>query len=143
MARIAQLGIALGALGMMLTIMGLFPGITGIDPTPSIGIVQIMAILTGFTLVIFGALLYVKFTFYPNTPSNLAQQVGTRLALTGLVFAALSGLADISGFGSHTRSLAVDVFLGPLQAVGVIGNFILSAIGVLIYAMTGTPETPE
>jgi hypothetical protein len=137
MARVAQLGIALGALGMILTLMGLFPGVTGIAPTPSIGIVQIVAILVGFALLIFGALMYVKFTFYVNIPSNLAQQIGTRLALTGLLLAALSGLADVFGFGSHTRAAAADAFIGPLQAVGVIGNFILAAVGVLIYALSG------
>lgn len=140
MARIAQVGIALGALGMILTLMGLFPGVTGVTPTPSIGIVQIIAILVGFALLILGALLYVKFTFYTSQPSNLLQQIGTRLALTGLLFAALSGLADILGFGSHTRAAAVDAFIGPLQAVGVIGNFLLSAAGVLLYAMSGTED---
>lgn len=137
MARVAQFGIAIGALGMMLTLMGLFPGVTGIDATPSIGIVQITAILIGFSLVIFGALFYVKFTFYPTILSNLSQQISTRLALTGLLFAALAGLADVFGFGSHTRALAVDAFIGPLQAVGVIGNFLLASLGVLLYAMTG------
>jgi uncharacterized membrane protein len=137
MARVAQFGIAIGALGMTLTLMGLFPGVTGINATPSIGIVQITAILMGFALLIFGALIYVKFTFYVNTPSNLAQNVSTRLALTGLLFAALTGLADIFGFGSHTRAAAADAFIGPLQAVGVIGSFLLAALGVLLYAMTG------
>lgn len=139
MTRIAQPAIALVALGAILTLMGLFPGVTGLQSTVSIGIVQLTAMLIGFTLMIFGALLYVKFTFYPTTPSNLLQQIGTRLALTGLLFAALSGLADILGFGSHTAAATVDAFIGPLQAVGVIGNFVLAAMGVLLYAMSG-PE---
>ncbi len=139
MTRIAQPAIALVALGVILTLMGLFPGVTGLQSTVSIGIVQLTAMLIGFTLMIFGALLYVKFTFYPTTPSNLLQQIGTRLALTGLLFAALSGLADILGFGSHTAAATVDAFIGPLQAVGVIGNFVLAAMGVLLYAMSG-PE---
>ncbi|HEX2619012.1 MAG TPA: hypothetical protein VHL11_02665 [Phototrophicaceae bacterium] len=139
MARLAQLGIALGLLGIILTLMGLFPGVTGVKPTPTIGIVQLAAILTGFALLILGALLYVKVTFYPGIPSNLLQQIGTRLALTGLLFAALSGLADILGFGSHTRAAAADAFIGPLQAVGVIGSFLVSALGVLLYVMSG-PE---
>jgi hypothetical protein len=99
-----------------------------------------VTILTGFSLLILGALIYAKFTFYPNTPSNLAQQIGTRLALTGLVFAALSGLADVLGFGSHSLEFSADVFIGPLQAVGIIGNFVLSSVGVLIYTLSGKPE---
>jgi uncharacterized membrane protein len=140
MARVAQFGIALGALGIVLTLMGLFPGVTGVNATPAIGIVQISAILVGFSLLIFGALIYVKFTFYVNIPSTLAQQISTRLAMTGLLFAALTGLADIFGFGSHTRALAVDAFIGPLQAVGVIGSFLLAAFGVLLYAMMGPSD---
>lgn len=139
MTRIAQPAIALVALGVILTLMGLFPGVTGLQSTVSIGIVQLTAMLIGFSLMIFGALLYVKFTFYPTTPSNLLQQIGTRLALTGLLFAALSGLADILGFGSHTAAATVDAFIGPLQAVGVVGSFVLAAMGVLLYAMSG-PE---
>src|SRR5687768_13116554 len=89
MARAAQLGIALASLGAILALMGLFPGVTGISPTESIGIAQIISILFGFALLILGALAYVKFTFYSRTPSNLVQQIGIRLSLSGLVFAAL------------------------------------------------------
>lgn len=141
MARIAQIGIALGALGIILGLMGLFPGVTGVTPTPNIGIVQIIALLAGFTLLILGALIYVKFTFFINYPSNLTQQIGTRLALTGLVFALLTGLADVLGFGSHFRTVEQDVYLiGPLQAAGVIGSFLLASLGVLIYAIAGNPD---
>ena len=93
MWRFAQVGIALGALGIMLCLMGLFPGVTGAEPTIGIGLVQVTMVLTGYTLLILGALTYLKFTFYLNVPSTLAQQIGTRLALTGILFAALSGLA--------------------------------------------------
>lgn len=140
MARIAQLGIAIGALGAVIALMGLFPGVTGLTPTPNIGIIQLIVILMGFSLLLLGALVYVKFTFYGNTPSNLAQQIGTRLALTGLVFAALSGLADVLGFGTHTRVSAADVYIGPLQSIGIIGSFIVSAVGILLYAVAGNPE---
>jgi hypothetical protein len=140
MARVAQLGIALGALGAVLTLMGLFPGVTGVVATPNIGLVQVLAILTGFTLLILGALIYAKFTFYASKPSTLIQQIGVRLALTGLLFAALSGLADILGFGSHDRTVASDIFFGPLQAAGIIGSFVLSSIGVLIYTIAGQPD---
>ncbi len=139
MARVAQFGIALGTLGIMLALMGLFPGVTGIAPTYGIGIIQIFAILTGFGLLIIGGLIYVKFTFYASKPANLAQQIGVRLALTGLVFAGLAGLADVVGFGSHGGP-GGDILLGPLQATGLIGSFVVASIGVLIYALAGTPD---
>lgn len=143
MARFAQVGIALGALGIIVGMMGLFPEVTGVPPTVGIGIVQVLMLLTGFGLLIFGALIYVKFTFYLGQAANLAQQIGVRIALTGLVFAALSGLADILGFGSHIRGDNSDILFGPLQAMGIIGNFALSSIGVLIYAVAGNPERTD
>lgn len=141
MSRVAQLGIALGALGAMLTFMGLFPGVTGVPPTPGIGLLQIFTILIGFTLLIWGALIYVKFTFYPFKHSNLVQQIGTRLSLTGLVLAALTALADVLGFGSHGLISESQVFVGRLQAIGMIVNFIMASIGVLIYAIGGDLES--
>ena len=137
MTRIAQLGIALGALGAILTVMGLFPGLTGLPPTPGIGLVQIFTMLIGFTLLIWGALIYVKFTFYPFKHSTLMQQIGTRLTLTGLVLAALMALADVLGFGSHGTTPDTQVFLGRLQAVGIIISFLVSSLGVLVYAVSG------
>ena len=137
MPRVAQFGIALGALGIVLTLMGLFPGVTGMEPTLGIGITQISAILIGFLLLITGALIYVKFTFYVQKPANLAQQIGVRLAMTGLLFAAMSGFADILGFGSHERVPGNDIFLGNWQAIGIIGSFVVAAIGVVIYAVAG------
>lgn len=137
MARASQLGIALGALGMILALMGLFPGVTGIQPVFGIGITQIVAILFGLNLMIIGGLIYVKFTFYSDRPANLAQQISVRLALTGMVFAAIAGMADVVGFGSHAPTPGVDILLGPLQSVGLIGSFVISSIGVLLYALTG------
>jgi hypothetical protein len=138
MQRIAQFGIALGALGIVLTFMGLFPGVTGLEPASGIGIVQIFTILVGFTLLILGALIYVKFTFYPSQAANLAQQIGVRLALTGLLFAAMAGLSDILGFGSHPRGPDTEPLFGFLQAFGLIGSFAIASLGVLIYAIAGS-----
>ncbi|MCB9456260.1 MAG: hypothetical protein H6671_09780 [Anaerolineaceae bacterium] len=142
MIRVAQFGIVVGALGAVLTLMGLFPGMTGLDPTAGFGIMQIFTILIGFMLLILGALIYVKFTFYPYQSANLAQQIGIRLAMTGLVFAGMSGMADVLGFGSHLMS-ETDILLGQLQAIGIIGGFAMSSLGVLVYAVTGTPNTGQ
>lgn len=140
MQRFSQVGIAVGALGIMLAFMGLFPGVTGFEPTLGIGIVQVFLLLFGYSLLIIGAIMYVKFTFYLGIPSTLAQQIGVRLALTGLLFAALAGLSDILGFGSHVRSDVTDIFLGELQALGILASFGVSSFGVLIYAILGDPN---
>jgi len=143
MERFAQIGIAIGALGVVLALMGLFPGITGVEPTVGIGIVQVLMVIVGYTLLILGALIYVKFTFYLGQLSTLVQQIGVRLAMTGLLFAAISGFADILGFGSHIRIEGNDIFLGELQAFGILGSFLVSCIGVLIYAVAGWARLVE
>ena len=65
----------------------------------------------------------VKVTFYIGVKSTLLQQIGVRLMLTGLLFAAIAGLADILGFGSHIRDDISDIFFGSLQGIGIIACF--------------------
>lgn len=137
MARFGQVGIALAALGGVLALMGLFPGIAGVEPTIGMGVVQVFMVLIGYGLIILGGVIYVKFTFYAGVRINLIQQIGLRFGMTGLLFAALCGLADIFGFGSHLRVPGSDIYLGWLQAFGMIASFMLSAIGVMMYAMAG------
>jgi hypothetical protein len=137
MARFGQVGIALATLGGVLALMGLFPGMTGVEPTAGMGVVQVFLVLAGYMLVILGGVIYVKFTFYAGVMINLIQQIGLRLGMTGLLFAALAGLADIFGFGSHIRGPGSDIYLGWLQAFGMIASFMISALGVLLYAISG------
>jgi hypothetical protein len=143
MERFAQVGIALSALGVVLAMMGLFPGVTGVEPTVGIGIVQVILLLMGYFLLMSGALLYVKCMFYLHQSVNLAQSVGMRLAITGLLFAGLSGFADLFGFGSHIRTLESDVFFGSWQAFGLIASFAISSLGVMLYALAGQPQLPH
>lgn len=143
MARFSQVGIAIGTLGIMLALMGLFPGVTGVEPTVGIGIVQVFLLLLGYGLLVIGALMYVKFSFYLGVRDTLTQQIGVRLALTGLLFAAIAGLADILGFGTHLRTEASDIFFGQWQAFGLLASFALSSFGVIVYAVAGRPRLPK
>jgi hypothetical protein len=145
MVRVGQIGIALGSLGIVLTFMGLFPGVTGLPPTPGIGALQVVTILIGFGLLITGAFIYAKFSFYLQVPANLSQQIALRLSMTGLLFAGMAGMADLLGFGSNIRDLAgeSDIFFGPWQAGGLIGGFAMASLGVLLYAVTGPVEVPD
>jgi hypothetical protein len=133
----AQAGIALGTLGAVIALMGMFPGVTGLDITRGIGVIQIVMILAGFTLLICGALLYVQGAFYPGIKHNLAQQIAVRLSATGMVFCAIAGLGDLLGFGSHPPILTDGPFLGYWQALGVIGGFAVASFGVILFALTG------
>jgi hypothetical protein len=143
MVRVGQIGIALGALGIVLTLMGLFPGVTGVQPTPGIGALQLVTILVGFALLMTGAFIYAKFTFYLDCPANLSQQIALRLSLTGLLLAGMAGMADVLGFGSNIRTGTSDIFFGPWQAVGLIGGFAVASLGVLLYAVTGPIAPPD
>lgn len=139
MIGVAQFGIALSALGAVLAFMGLFPGVTGIEPGLGVGIVQYVTIFIGFSLLDLGALIYVKFTFYADRAPNLAQQIGVRLTLTGLLLGGMAGLADFLGFGSHMRTDLTDVVFGPLQAIAAVGGLLVAALGIILYATTGEP----
>jgi hypothetical protein len=138
--RVAQIGIALGALGAVLAFMGLFPGVTGLPPTAGIGIVQLALVLAGFTLLIAGAYIYVKYIFYPRKSATLSQQIGLRLSMSGLLFAGFAAMADILGFGSNLRTATGDIYFGPWQAAGLVGGFLIAAVGVLLYAVSGPPD---
>jgi hypothetical protein len=143
MVRVGQIGIALGVLGVVLAFMGLFPGMTGLPPTPGIGAIQLVTMLVGFSLLIAGAFIYVKYTFYTRNRSTLGQQIALRLSMTGLLFAGMSALADILGFGSNVRNATEDIFFGSWQAGGLIGGFLVASLGVLIYALTGPLEAEK
>lgn len=143
MVRIGQIGIALGVLGVVLAFMGLFPGMTGLPPTPGIGAIQLVTMLAGFSLLIAGAFIYVKYTFYTHQRSNLGQQIALRLSMTGILFSGMSALADILGFGSNVRNATEDIFFGSWQAGGLIGGFLVASFGVLLYALTGPVETDQ
>ncbi|MBE2271281.1 MAG: hypothetical protein IAE80_23810 [Anaerolinea sp.] len=139
MIGVAQFGIALGALGVVLMLIGLFPGVIGFAPVEGIGMVQFAGIVVGFALLILGALMYVKYTFYEQRAATLSQQIGVRLALTGIVLAMMVGLADAFGYGSHPRTESADMFFGSLQAAGTLIGFMIASVGVTIYALTGSP----
>lgn len=134
MVRATQLGVALGALGFILILMGLFPGVTGIRPALGVGAVQFVIIWVGFILLVFGALIYARYALNVDNSASLTQKVGVRLAWTGLIFIGMSGLADFLGFGSHAPIEGSDVLFGELQLIGVMGSFLISSIGVMLYA---------
>ena len=142
MAKLSQLGIALVVLGLVITIIGLFPSVTGIEASPGIGILQILIILAGFSILILGAFIYVKNAYYYGIKMNLAQQIGIRLSMTGLVIATASGLADVLGFGSHPPSATERPFLGIYQTIGLVGGFVIASLGVLLFAVRGDPSGP-
>lgn len=143
MDKLSQFGIAVGTLGGVITLMGLFPGVVGLEQTGGIGVLQILVSLTGFSVLILGAYIFVQSTYYPGIKHNLAQQIALRLSMTGLIIAASCGLADILGFGSHPPIPGERPLLGTWQLFGLIGGFVLASVGVIIFALMGRIDHHE
>ena len=144
MAKLSQVGITVVFLGVVITVIGLFPSVVGLEQSAGIGIVQTLVILAGFTTLIMGALLYVQSAYFPGIKHNLAQKIGFRLSLTGLVFAIASGLADLLGYGSHPPGVEGQrPFLGNWQALGLLSGFAIASVGVLIVALMGEKVPPD
>ncbi len=142
--RYAQLTILVGSLGLVLTLIGLFPSITGVAVQSGIGLLQIMVILSGLTLLIIGALIFVKISFYPFITTNLAQDIAIRLSLTGLLMTAATGLADLLGYGTHSPNDESNLpQVGEWQAAGMVIGFVIASVGVLVFALMGPSENDE
>jgi hypothetical protein len=137
MEKYSQISITLGALGIVITLIGLFPGIIGLETVEGVGVLQVLVILLGFSILFTGAYLFAKQVFYPGQPTTLAQDIGTRLTMTGLLIAAAAGLADVLGFGSHGAAENTRPLLGRLQAIVFVGGILLASFGVIIFAVFG------
>ena len=139
--RLAQVGILIATLGLVLTLIGLFPLITGVEAQTGIGVLQILIVLLGLSLLVIGALIFVKATFYPTARRNLAQDIAVRLSLTGILMTSAAGLSDVLGFGSHTPGNEENLpYLGPWQALGMVIGFVVASAGVMIFALMGPSE---
>jgi hypothetical protein len=143
MERYSETSITVGALGVVITLIGLFPGIIGLESVPGVGVLQVFVILVGFALLFLGAYIFVHQAFYAGKRRTLAQDIGIRLTLTGLVIAGAAGLADVLGFGSHPPTPDSRPLLGTLQASVFIGGFLVASSGVVIYALFGPRAGPE
>ncbi len=143
MEKYGQISITVGTLGVVIILIGLFPGLIGLEASPGVGVLQVLVILLGFSVLFAAAYWFVKHVFYPGQPTTLAQDIGVRLTLTGLLAAAAAGLADVLGFGSHTAATAPRPLLGHLQAWGFVGGIVLASLGVMIYALMGPQPLAE
>jgi hypothetical protein len=125
-----QFGIILTLIGLLIFFIGARPEIVGLDRSPVIGFIQIGVMLVGLVFICFGGYWTIVSLWYKRTLS-IAAEIGMRLISTGFVVAAISGLADIFGLGSHPVAYVVPYF-GIWQARGVqIGEGII-AIGLLL-----------
>ncbi len=140
MGKYGEVSIIIGTLGVVIALIGLFPGIVGLEAASGVGVLQVLVILLGFSILFTGAYLFVKTSFYTGLPNSLAQDIGIRLTLTGLLIAGAAGLADVLGFGSHPSTGFNRPLLGHLQATVFIGGIMLASLGIVIFALFGPPE---
>lgn len=137
MEKFGQISITIGTLGIVISLIGLFPGIIGLEAAEGIGVLQVLVIVLGFSILFTAAYLFVKQGFFAGQPATLAQDIGIRLTMTGLLIAAAAGLADVLGFGTHVSPEYDRPLLGHLQALGFIGGILLASAGVILYTVLG------
>lgn len=133
MSRLAQLGVFTSVLGLVTMFAGLFPRAMDVSSTPTIGLAQILFIMTGLTMLTSGAFLFVYAMWHRGQPGTLSRDIGLRMGLTGLTFAIAASLADAFGYGSH--SLEFGIVFGRLQATGTAIGFLIASAGVFVYGI--------
>lgn len=120
-------------IGNVLVILSLAAEILGLDLTPGFGIVQMLQLLIGLTLLTLAGFLHMYSLRSPDTPRSLQADIGIRLAATGLVFAFVAGLADLMEIGTHVEPAFERPFVGPLQLGGLIVGIISITLGMILY----------
>ncbi|MGW8250883.1 MAG: hypothetical protein ACWGO1_09595 [Anaerolineales bacterium] len=111
-----RIGLIATILGFLLYLLGVDPGIFGLDRSPVTGFVQIATFLVGLALMCMGGYLGLN-ALWNGMQKTIAADIGLRMVATGYVVAVASGMADIFGFGN--QPLPLIPYFGPVQAVGV------------------------
>ena len=124
-----RLGIGATILGLVIYLLGVDPGMFGMDRSPVMGFVQIAVLLIGLAFMCLGGYITLNALWNGSQKSILAD-IGLRLVATGYLIAVASGMADILGFGNHPFPRIP--YFGPLQAIGVIIGEVAIAVGFLM-----------
>lgn len=122
-------GVIFLTLGLIIFLIGINPSMFALDRSPVIGFVQITVFLVGLAGICLGGYLSIN-ALWNGKQRSIIADIGFRLVSTGYVVAALSGMADVFGIGSH-RFPAVPYF-GHIQAIGVILGQITILIGIIM-----------
>jgi len=129
--RIASL--VLFVLGFVSIALSLGAELLGLNLTPGFGMVQMFQLLLGLTLLTVAGYLRIHSLRPRDAPRSLQADIGIRLGATGLVFAYVSGLADLVGIGTHVQPGFERPFVGPLQLGGFILGVLMITAGLLLY----------
>ena len=114
-----------------------------LDFTPGFGLMQIVGILLGVTLVAVAGYLFLAFRRDSSQEISLLSDIGLRLGLTGLLTCYVAGLADMVGVGTHRGALYERPFLGPLQLAGLVVGLSIVGAGLLLYWLGSSSKDQE
>ncbi len=127
--RRIRVGLGLVVVGFLLFLLGIEPGMIGLDRSPVVGFVQIAVFLIGLAIICVGGYLIYSLQ-WAKRERPIAADIGLRLVATGYVVAFTSGMADVFGFGS--QPWPVIPYFGGMQALGVLLGEATIAVGFLL-----------
>ncbi len=125
--------LTLFVLGIVLVVLAILADSLGLDVTPGFGVLQMVGLLTGITLLTLATYLYLLSLRPGNLPRSLQADIGVRLTATGLVFMIVTGLSDLIGIGTHVNPAFERPFVGPLQLGGVLLGLVMIVAGLLLF----------
>jgi hypothetical protein len=127
--RSLRLKLAIAVAGWLIFVLGVNPGLFGMDRSPVVGFVQIAFFLVGLAIICLGGLLSLT-ALWNGREKTIVADIGYRIVATGYVIAAASGMADVFGFGS--QPFPSTPYFGQWQALGVITGEIFIVIGFIM-----------
>lgn len=122
-------GLVIMILGLLIFLLGVDPGLFGMDRSPVTGFVQIATFLIGLALMCLGGYVGIN-ALWNGAEKSIAADIGLRLVSTGYVVSVGSGMADIFGFGN--QPLPNIPYFGPWQAIGVMVGEVTIALGFVL-----------
>jgi hypothetical protein len=129
--RRVQFFLILDFFGLFLFLLGIQPGLFGLDRSHVIGYVQAIVFLSGLGLVVVSSIATETLLRPSGQPWTIREDIGARLAATGFVFAAVSSAADLIGLG--TQPLPKAPHFGVLQSLGLLLGVLIILVGLILY----------
>jgi hypothetical protein len=124
------IGLGFTFAGLVIFILGVEPGLFGLDRSPVIGFIQIAVFLVGLAFICLGG--YISLNLLWNGgEKSIAADIGFRLVSTGYVVSATAGMADVVGFGNHPFPNVPH--FGAWQAVGVLLGQAIIVLGFILF----------
>jgi hypothetical protein len=124
-----RIGLGIVFSGLFLYVLGINPGLFGLDRSPVFGFIQISVFLAGLGLICVGG--YITFNaLWNGSQKSIAADIGQRLVGTGFVIAVGSAMADLFGFGSQTYPTIP--YFGEWQTIGVILGLYFITMGFVL-----------